>query len=244
MPFRLKASRSRTKLKSFFSRLTPFCIRTRRSQSLQAAIDVDLNSLQTAIDVDLNALVHDLHESGIVLLADNERVRISGLACSKGRQLVGKSIHDRMVLQFNVDLHLPGPLLEVLEGMQEDPHLVRRSLREHSTSDDSDHVALAAIFYGEDESEGSRRVPGDENRGYLPVAEKNRLSVGDEHIDARGNGLRPLGGRRSKLHEVPIGGGHIHVRAVMLLQIWCAAEVVGVAVRDDHDLHVRRIEAE
>src|SRR5215467_10514522 len=111
------------------------------------------DSLQAAIDVDLDALVHDLHESGIVLLADNERVRISGLACSKSRQLVGKSIHDRVVLQFNVDLHLLGPLLEVIEGMQEDPHLVRRSLREHSSSDDSGHVAFSAIFYRKDESE-------------------------------------------------------------------------------------------
>src|SRR5881396_3189068 len=139
MPFRLKASRSRTKLKLFFSRLAPF--------------NHSADSLQAAIDVNLNALVHDLHESGIVLLADNERVRISGLACSKGRQLVGKTIHDRMVLQFNVDLHLLSPLLEVIERMQEDSHLVRRSLREHSSSDDSDHVAFSAILYGKDESE-------------------------------------------------------------------------------------------
>src|SRR5262249_17700373 len=145
MPFRLKASISRTKLKSFFSRLTPFCIAPKAQRSAE--------SLQAAIDVNLNELVHDFDESGIVLLADNERVRISGLACSKRRQLVGKTIHDRMVLQFNVDFHLLGPLLEVIEGMQEDPHLVRRSLREHSSSDDSDHVAFSAIFYGKDKSE-------------------------------------------------------------------------------------------
>src|SRR5213594_1904686 len=181
--------------------LLQFPFRCERVYAKRERNSPEHSSLQAAININLDALVHDLHESGVVLLADNEWVRISGLSCSKGRQLVGKSIHDRMVLQFNVDLHLLGPLLEVIERMQEDPHLVRRSLREHSTSDDSDHVALAAIFYGEDESEGSRRVPGDENRGYLPVAEKNRLSVGDEHIDARGNGLRPLGGRRSKLHE-------------------------------------------
>src|SRR5207249_11592782 len=75
------------------------------------------SSLQAAININLDALVHDLHESGVVLLADNEWVRISGLSCSKGRQLAGKSIHDRMVLQFNVDLHLLGPLLEVIERM-------------------------------------------------------------------------------------------------------------------------------
>src|SRR3989449_3099941 len=139
MPFRLKASRSRTKLKLFFSRLAPF--------------NHSADSLQAAIDVNLNALMHDFHESGIVLPADNERVRISGLACSKGRQLVGKSIHDRMVLQFNVDFHLLGPLLEVIEGIQEDPHLVRRSLREHPSADDSDRVALSTVLYGKNESE-------------------------------------------------------------------------------------------
>src|SRR2546422_1855612 len=111
------------------------------------------SSLQAAININLDALVHDLHESGVVLLADNEWVRISGLSCSKGRQLAGKSIHDRMVLQFNVDLHLLGPLLEVIERMQEDPHLVRRSLREHPSADDSDRVALSTVLYGKNESE-------------------------------------------------------------------------------------------
>src|SRR5437870_1810902 len=111
------------------------------------------SSLHAAININLDALVHDLHESGIVLLADNEWVRISGLSCSKGRQLAGKSIHDRMVLQFNVDLHLLGPLLEVIERMQEDPHLVRRSLREHPSADDSDRVALSTVLYGKNESE-------------------------------------------------------------------------------------------
>ena len=47
-----------------------------------------------------------------------------------------------MVLQFNVDLHFLGPLLEVIEGMQEDLHLFGRPLREHSSSDDSDHDSL------------------------------------------------------------------------------------------------------
>src|SRR5207247_3827586 len=43
------------------------------------------SSLQAAININLDALVHDLHESGVVLMADNEWVRISGLACSTGR---------------------------------------------------------------------------------------------------------------------------------------------------------------
>src|SRR5438093_7407222 len=128
--------------------------------------------------------------------------------------------------------------------MQEDPHLVRRSLREHASADDSDHMALSCFFYRKDESEGSRRVPGNENRRYLHVAENNRLSVGDEHIDFRWNRLRPLGGRRGELHKVPIRSGHIYMRAVMLLYIWRAAEMVRVAVRDDYDLDVCRIEAE
>src|ERR1051326_7802229 len=59
--------------------------------------------------------------------------------------------------------------------------------------------------------------PGDENWGDLLVAENNRLSVGHKHIHFRGNYPLPLCRRRSELHEVPVRGGHIHVRVVMLL---------------------------
>src|SRR5437764_279607 len=112
-----------------------------------------MHSLQAAINVDLHALVHDFDESGVVLLADNERVWLSGLACSKRRKFIGEAVHDGMVLQFDVDLHFFSPLLEVIERMQKNLHLVRRSLRKHASSDDPDHMALSSVLHGEDQSE-------------------------------------------------------------------------------------------
>src|SRR2546427_618272 len=107
-----------------------------------------------------------------------------------------------------------------------------RNSPEHSSLQAAININLDALVHDLHES------------GVVLIAENNRFSVGHKHVHLRRNGRLPLCGRGSELHEVPIRGGHIHVRAVMLLQIWCAAEVVGVSVRDDHDLHVCRIEAE
>src|SRR5207302_2055540 len=128
-------------------------------------------SVFLAVAGSLGAFDHEVEEPGVIFLADHEGVGLSGFARSKRGELIGKAVENRMVLNFDVHLHLLGPLLEVLDGVNELLDLAGRSLSDEASAHHTNHVHLAAVFHREDQAEGAGRMSGNENRSHALVAE-------------------------------------------------------------------------
>src|SRR5260370_20304586 len=187
-------------------------------------------SVILAVPCILGALDHEVQEPGVILLADDEGVRISRFSGAKRYEFVGEAVENRMVLNFDVDLHPFGPLLEVLDGVDELLHVAGGALSDESSSDHADDVRLTSVFHREDQAQGAGRMSGNENRSDALVAESDghalegvHITLGQRHgrggISARGRGP-------SNNYEIPIGSGHAEVSAVMLSEIRVAAGVV------------------
>src|SRR5260370_37477436 len=137
-----------------------------RSEQCRTVVSVLL-----AVSCGFGALDHEVQEPGVVFVADDEGVRISGFSGAKRDKLIGKSVENRMVLNFDVDLHPFGPLLEVLDGVDELLNLAGGALSDESSSDHADDVRLTSVFHREDQAQGTGRMPGNENRSDALVAE-------------------------------------------------------------------------
>src|SRR6266540_5064583 len=49
---------------------------------------------------------------------------------------------------------------------------------------------------------------------------------------------------RRVLHQIPVSRGDVDLRAIVLLKVGCASEVVRVSVRDEDHLDLRRVQPE
>src|SRR5207245_9596159 len=93
-------------------------------------------------------------------------------------------------------------------------------------------------------NEGDRtgRMAGNRDERHGRVAKRQRLAFGEYEIALR---LDLIGGIRRRIrwiHQVPVSGGHSDLRAVALLKVRRAAEVIAVSMSDEDVLDVRGIE--
>ena len=205
-------------------------------------------SVLLAVPGSLGALDHEVQEPGVILLADDEGVGVSGFSRAKRHEFIGKAVENGMVLDFDVDLHSLGPFLEVLDGIDELLHLAGRTLSDESSSNHAGYVRLAPVFDLEDQAERAGRMAGNENGSYARVAESDghafegiHVTLGQRHW--RG-GISTRRRRARNVYEIPVGRGHVEVSAIMLLQIGGAAVMVFVAMGQDNDLDIGGIQAQ
>src|SRR5260370_34701589 len=213
-----------------------------RSEECRTVVSVLL-----AVPCSLGALDHEVQEPGVILMADDEGVRISGFSGAKRYEFVGEAVENRMVLNFDVDLHPFGPLLEVLDGVDELLHLAGGTLSDESSSDHADDVRLTPVFHREDQAQGAGRMSGNENRSDALVAESDGHALEGVHITLgqrhRRGGIPTRGRWARNIYEIPIGCGHVEVCAVMLLEIGGAAEMVFVPLGHDNNLDIGGVQA-
>jgi hypothetical protein len=109
-------------------------------------------------------------------------------------------------------------------------------------------VRASAVRDAQHEAERAGRVPRDQHGRDLDAGERDRLAIAHDDVAARRRQSRRRrrsrrAGRRPRwvLDEVPVGCRERDPRAA-LLEVRCAAEVIGVPVRDEHVAHVVRVE--
>jgi hypothetical protein len=102
-------------------------------------------------------------------------------------------------------------------------------------------MRLAAILHSEDGRNRPWRVAGREIERQRGVAERELVTVRRDHV-ALGLDFRRQ--PRAGLCEVPIGGGHDDARAELLLQVFCSADMVDMAMTDQCVSDFSRVEAE
>ena len=113
-------------------------------------------------DLSFRALSHHIHEFLKFRLPDHEWVRLTGFARLQIRHLLECPIHDGMVFEFDVNLHLLRYIFEM-------PYRVEVLLKlaggksvcgaQDRSTEESSYVPLAVVRNGEDKGQGSRRVP-------------------------------------------------------------------------------------
>ncbi len=123
-----------------------------------------------------------------------------------------------MILKFDIDLHLLGPLLEVLDRIDELRCRLIVILPPHNepAPEEAHHVSFASVFQREI-GQGAGRMSGNQDRSYRLVAEGDGLPFHGYHIPFRGR-LRGRTPRRSLGDEIPIERRHDHMRSVTFLQ--------------------------
>ncbi len=109
-------------------------------------------SVLLAVHGSFGALDHEIQEPGVICLADDKGIRLPRLSRAKRRQLIGESVENRMVLNFDIHLHLFGPLFEVLQRVNKLRHLARRPLSDKASANHTGHVQLAAVLHREDQT--------------------------------------------------------------------------------------------
>src|SRR5579864_5433546 len=117
-----------------------------------------------------------------------------------------------MVLNFDVHLHLLGPFLKMLDGVDELLHLARGTLSDESSAHHAGHMHLAPVFHREDQTQRARRMSRNENRGHTLIAQGDGYALEGIHVTLRQSHWR---GRIAAcrrwardVYEIPIGRGH------------------------------------
>src|SRR5260370_14818910 len=126
-------------------------------------------SVILAVPCILGALDHEVQEPGVILLADDEGVRISRFSGAKRYEFVGEAVENRMVLNFDVDLHPFGPLLEVLDGVDALLHLAGGALCDGSPTAHAADARLTSGFHRREQPHEAGRMSGNDDTTAAPA---------------------------------------------------------------------------